>query len=106
MVNPDQLRSEIYANGPIEGAFDVYQDFFNYKSGVYQHVSGGLEGGHAIKVLGWGNEGGVDYWLCANSWGPAWGLKGYFKIKVGECGIDSAAYTCQADVSSAVEILQ
>jgi len=65
----------------METAFTVYSDFMNYESGVYHHVSGSVEGGHAIKILGWGNESGMDYWLCANSWGPDWGLDGFFKIK-------------------------
>jgi len=106
MTTPDQLRSEIYTNGPIETSFNVYEDFFNYKSGVYQHVSGGLKGGHAIKVLGWGNEDGLDYYLCANSWGPSWGLEGFFKIKVGDCKIDHAAYACKPNLDSFVEFFQ
>lgn len=82
---------EILTNGPVEGAFTVYADFPNYKSGVYQHVTGGVLGGHAIKILGWGVENGTPYWLVANSWNPTWGDKGYFKIKKGnnECGIES-----------------
>ena len=39
-------------------------------------------GGHAIKILGWGVEGGVDYWLVANSWNSDWGDKG----KLGDSG--------------------
>lgn len=61
-------------NGPVEAAFEVYSDFMNYKSGVYKHTTGSLEGGHAVKILGWGVENGEDYWLVANSWSPAWGL--------------------------------
>jgi len=57
----------------METAFDVYADFYNYVSGVYTHVTGGYEGGHAVKMLGWGNDNGVNYWLCANSWGNSWG---------------------------------
>ena len=30
--------------------------------GVYRHTSGGALGGHAIKILGWGVEGGDPYW--------------------------------------------
>lgn len=30
----------------------MYQDFFNYKGGVYSHTTGGVVGGHAIKMLG------------------------------------------------------
>jgi len=93
-TSPDQIQSEIYQNGPMETAFTVYQDFFQYKGGVYQHTSGGMAGGHAIKVLGWGQENGVNYWLCANSWGTSWGEGGFFRIAWGQCGIDSAAYAC------------
>jgi len=78
----------------METGFDVYSDFMNYKSGVYKHTTGYLEGGHAVKILGWGTEGGVNYWICANSWNTSWGEQGYFRIAFGECGIDSAVYAC------------
>lgn len=67
-------------NGPVEAAFNVFEDFFDYSSGVYKHTTGGYAGGHAVKILGWGHEDGMDYWLVANSWGRDWGLDGYFKI--------------------------
>ncbi|KAK5915152.1 hypothetical protein CesoFtcFv8_000772 [Champsocephalus esox] len=86
-----QIRDEITKNGPVEGAFTVYEDFPLYKTGVYQHVSGSALGGHAIKMLGWGEEDGVPYWLCANSWNTDWGDNGFFKILRGSdhCGIES-----------------
>jgi len=88
----DQIQAEIQANGPVEGAFSVYEDFVNYKSGVYQHVTGGVLGGHAIRILGWGVENNTPYWLVANSWNSDWGDNGYFKILRGkdECGIESS----------------
>eukprot|EP01121_Diplochlamys_sp_Union-15-3_P002194 TRINITY_DN11912_c0_g1_i1.p1 TRINITY_DN11912_c0_g1~~TRINITY_DN11912_c0_g1_i1.p1 ORF type:complete len:326 (-),score=79.40 TRINITY_DN11912_c0_g1_i1:25-1002(-) len=84
------IQQEIYKNGPVETAFEVYEDFLSYKSGVYKHVSGGFLGGHAVKFLGWGVENGEKYWLVANSWNPDWGDNGYFKILrgVNECGIE------------------
>ena len=36
---------EIYQNGPVEGAFIVYEDFPTYKSGVYHHTTGSALGG-------------------------------------------------------------
>jgi cathepsin B len=86
-----QIQAEIQANGPVEADFNVYEDFLTYKSGVYQHVSGSYEGGHAVKILGWGTEDGTDYWLIANSWNEDWGLSGYFKMLRGsnECGIEA-----------------
>jgi cathepsin B len=87
----EQIQLEIMNHGPVEGAFSVYADFPTYKSGVYKHETGGLLGGHAIKILGWGVENGTPYWLCANSWNESWGDQGFFKILRGqdECGIES-----------------
>uniref|UniRef100_G1TBY1 Cathepsin B n=1 Tax=Oryctolagus cuniculus TaxID=9986 RepID=G1TBY1_RABIT len=76
----NEIKAEIYKNGPVEGAFTVYSDFLMYKSGVYQHTTGDIMGGHAIRILGWGEENGVPYWLVANSWNTDWGDKGFFKI--------------------------
>lgn len=38
------------------------------QSGVYVNQGGTVMGGHAVKIIGWGTEGGQDYWLVANSW--------------------------------------
>lgn len=86
-----QIQAEIMQHGPVEAAFTVYADFPSYKSGVYQHESGAPLGGHAVKILGWGEENGKPYWLVANSWNYDWGNKGFFKILRGqnECGIES-----------------
>jgi len=78
--NIEHLKQDLYANGPVTGAFTVYEDFLSYKSGVYQHKSGKALGGHAVKVIGWGVENGVDYLLVMNSWNEDWGDKGLFKI--------------------------
>ena len=79
-----EIMTEIYERGSIESNFLVYEDFVNYREGVYQHVEGELLGGHAIKIIGWGVENGVKYWLCVNSWNEHWGDKGTFKILRGE----------------------
>lgn len=41
--------------------------------------------------MGWGQDDGIDYWLCANTWGSSWGMSGMFKIRRGtnECGIEN-----------------
>jgi cathepsin B len=77
----ESIKIEILANGPVETGFTVYADFFDYNGGIYQHTSGSAEGGHAVKILGWGTENNVDYWIVANSWGKYWGENGYFRIK-------------------------
>jgi len=94
----DAMMQEIYANGPIEGMFFVFEDFLSYKSGVYSRslLNFKMLGGHAIKIMGWGTEGilKTKYWLVANSWNAGWGDKGFFKIKRDapiweNCGIES-----------------
>jgi C1A family cysteine protease len=68
--------------GPLSFYLVVYSDFYNYESGIYQHVFGDVEGGHAVLLVGYDKAGG--YWICKNSWGTNWGENGYFKIKMGE----------------------
>jgi len=93
------IQKAIMAGGPVETAFTVYSDFANYVSGIYHHVSGGVEGGHAVRIVGWGVENGNKYWKVANSWNPYWGEKGYFRIKRGnsECGIEDGVTFSAAD---------
>jgi len=86
----DEIKQSLYTSGPVESGFSVYDDFMNYKSGVYKKTSGAsLLGGHAVKIIGWGTENGDDYWLVANSWNTSWGENGYFRIAHGECGIEN-----------------
>lgn len=85
-------------NGPMETGFQVYEDFMSYRGGIYQYdpeTSGRMMGGHAIKIVGWGEEEGVKYWTLANSWGPRWGEEGFFRMQIGDCGMNGqGAYAC------------
>merc|ERR1712185_448758 len=87
--------------GPVETAFTVYEDFANYVSGIYVHTTGSMEGGHAVKIVGWGEENGIKYWKVANSWNPYWGEDGYFRIVRGDSkgngGIENQVIGASAD---------
>jgi len=78
--NEKAIMTEIYQHGSVEVAFQVYEDFINYKSGVYKHTKGSYLGGHAVKMIGWGVENGTKYWIIVNSWNEGWGDNGTFKI--------------------------
>jgi len=94
------MQDAIFADGPVEGAFEVYSDFLQYQNGVYVKAKGASYlGGHAIKILGWGTDQktGIDYWIVANSWGVNWGMSGFFYIQrgVNMCGIDHDGVAAQ-----------
>ena len=91
LMNPEAIKKDLYENGPVNTGFKVYEDFRNYKSGIYKHTTGEMLGGHAVKIVGWGKEGDQEYWIVQNSWSPSWGEDGFFKIAFGDCGIDSGA---------------
>ena len=44
----------------------------------------------AVRIVGWGVEGGNEFWRVANSWGDGWGEDGVIKILRGrnEAGIE------------------
>jgi C1A family cysteine protease len=84
------IKTWLSSKGPLATCFTVYHDFFAYKTGVYQHVSGGVAGGHCVSCVGYNDAGG--YWICKNSWGTGWGQAGFFNIAYGECGIDSTMW--------------
>ena len=46
-----------------------------------------------MRIVGWGEEDNVKYWIVANSWNDEWGDKGMFKILRGnnECDIENKA---------------
>ena len=51
---------------------EVYSDFFMYGSGVYQKTnlaSKDHSGFHSVKIIGWGEEEGIPYWVRVLSWG-------------------------------------
>ncbi|CAI2353089.1 unnamed protein product [Caenorhabditis sp. 36 PRJEB53466] len=100
------IQTEIYHNGPVEASFKVYADFYQYKSGIYHYVAGKYLGGHAVKIIGWGVEDEVAYWIIANSWGTTFGETGFFRMKRGsnECGIESNVVAGVAKLSTHPEV--
>lgn len=85
----NDIKVSLINEGPVATGFDVYDDFMSYAGGIYSRTSDNLLGGQAVKVIGWGIEDGIEFWIAENSWGPAWGESGYFRIAFGECNFDS-----------------
>jgi cathepsin B len=76
-----EIMRDIFINGPVQATFIVETPLYGYTGGVFScDGEEGNDGGHAVIMVGWGEENGVPYWLLQNSWGPEWGDNGYFKI--------------------------
>lgn len=72
----------------IEADHSVFQQ---YAGGVFDNTACGTKLDHAVAAVGYGTEGGKDYYIVRNSWSASWGEKGYIKIAAvegaGICGI-------------------
>lgn len=67
--NEDSLQKAVDSIGPISIGIKVQDSFFGYGGGVYDDKSCTPDGiNHAVLLVGYGNEGGKDFWLVKNSW--------------------------------------
>lgn len=80
-------KREIAFQGPVTAVLQVFDDLRYYKSGTYKHVYGAFMGLHAVAVIGYSDTRGA--WLIKNSWGTAWGDKGFGWIAYNDCNIDT-----------------
>lgn len=86
-VPPDTVAiKKAIREGPVMAVMTVYEDFYFYESGVYEHVYGNFEGKHAVVLIGYNDT--DKYWIAKNSYGAEWGESGFFKIKYGDSDIE------------------
>jgi len=75
--SPSAIKQALMT-GPMQTTMSVYEDFMFYSGGIYKHVTGAMQGGHAITLVGYNDD--ERYWIAKNSWGTGWGEAGYFRI--------------------------
>jgi len=80
------LMKELNERGPVivslSGA-QIGDDFMFYAGGVYtgeEFKPEDASGGHAVLLVGYGEEDAKPYWIVQNSWGPDWGEDGYVRM--------------------------
>ena len=95
------MMADVYNYSTITIGYSVYESFMTFftrhPKGVYtardfladiradRARNAEPSGGHAVSVIGWGEEviDGrlVPYWIVRNSWGVKWGDDGFFRIE-------------------------
>ena len=91
---PGPIMQEIMFNGPVVAFIDLYENFSDYKDGIYQ-PQGILKGKHSILLIGWFRDypGETEYWIAKNSFGEGFGVNGYIKIPFGIINVDKEVYS-------------
>lgn len=90
ITNDRDRRLAISEDGPVIAVLRVYEDFVAYTGGIYEQVSGAYEGLHAVVIVGYDEA--EQFWIARNSWGPEAGESGYFRIRYGQCEIDTRPF--------------
>jgi len=80
--------------GPVSVAVEADQSAWQfYSGGVLDDASCGENLDHGVLAVGYGTDGGKNYWIVKNSWGTSWGESGYIRLvrDKDQCGIALAA---------------
>jgi len=94
---PEAAVIQALASGPgVVGTSVSFNYKYMYRCGIFcyeagDHLLGRL---HAVEIVDYGTENGVDFWVIKNSWGTEWGMEGYIMMsrnRNNNCGIATQA---------------
>jgi len=90
LKSEEELEDATATVGPVSVAVNANTFWQLYHGGVLDPVvCNGNRLDHGVAVVGYGVDGGKDYWIVRNSWGKSWGEEGYVRLVKGsnKCGI-------------------
>jgi KDEL-tailed cysteine endopeptidase len=97
-VNSELALETAIVQQPVSVAVEADQSVFQFYSGGVMDSACGTALDHGVLAVGYGTDGGKDYYKVKNSWGADWGMKGYILLgrgakfnPSGQCGIQMAA---------------
>lgn len=86
----------LYEKGPVAVALEASYEWNLYSKGILMACAPDAVIDHAVTLMGYGTENGVNYWKIMNSWGPSWGERGFLRLHRGSnaeeaqnCGWDT-----------------
>jgi len=95
----DTAKNWVQNKGPIVMGTNWYTDMFKPDASGLIKITGSYAGGHCWLWSGNIPEEGVAF--CENSWGDAWGLKGFFLVKFTDI---ATLLSQQGEACAAVEL--
>lgn len=93
-TNSETALMTAISQQPVSVAVEADQDSFQFYSSGVMTAACGTNLDHGVLAVGYGTQGGLDYYKVKNSWGADWGLQGYILLgrgakfgSAGQCGI-------------------
>jgi len=97
-ANSETALETAIVTQPVSVAVEADQSVFQFYSGGVMDSSCGTQLDHGVLAVGYGTDGGKEYYKVKNSWGADWGMKGYILLgrgatfnPSGQCGIQMMA---------------
>jgi C1A family cysteine protease len=101
-VDSDALsvKEALVANGPLVTVYRLYEDLYDYSSGIYHHATGGGGGLRTMLLVGYSDFG--RYWILKNSWSAWWGEDGFVRIAYDDTETMPLQYVWALEIESSI----
>ncbi len=74
-VKLESVKATLAEGLPVAGGFQVYENLYSYRGGIYNKAGGAASGGHAMCIIGYDDSKRALH--LVNSWGTSWGDEGF-----------------------------